>query len=299
MNHAGLEAIRALVADAHLGQGTVAEQREAMSATAGSVPAPDGVTVEPDTVGARPAEWLVPTGAARSRVILYLHGGAYVTGGLDTHRNLAGRLAIASGWPVVTLEYRLAPEHRFPSPVLDVRAALDDLGGRGIGVNRTALAGDSAGGGLALAVIGALVAGGRPTPAAVVAFSPWTDLTVSSASVTSRADVDPLCSPADLRWMAAGYLDGAVATDPLASPRFTEPDVLAGFPPVRIDVGDAEVLLDDSVDFASRARSAGADVELTVWPNLVHVFQAFPPELIPESVLSVDAAGAFLARHLA
>ena len=299
MNHAGLEAIRALVADAHLGQGTVAEQREAMSATAGSVPAPDGVTVEPDTVGARPAEWLVPTGAARSRVILYLHGGAYVTGGLDTHRNLAGRLAIASGWPVVTLEYRLAPEHRFPSPVLDVRAALDDLGGRGIGVNHTALAGDSAGGGLALAVIGALVADGRPTPAAVVAFSPWTDLTVSSASVTSRADVDPLCSPADLRWMAAGYLDGAVATDPLASPRFTEPDVLAGFPPVRIDVGDAEVLLDDSVDFASRARSAGVDVELTVWPNLVHVFQAFPPELIPESVLSVDAAGAFLARHLA
>lgn len=269
-----------------------------MASTAGAVPVPEGLSVEPDALGRRAAEWLVPSGADRSSVVLYLHGGAYVTGDLDSHRNLAGRLALATGRAVVTLDYRLAPEHRFPAPVLDVRAALEDLAARGVPVSRTALAGDSAGGGLALAVIGALVADGAPTPAAAAVFSPWTDLTLTAPSVSSRAEVDPLCSGDDLRWMGAGYLDGADPRDPLASPRFTDPAVLAGFPPVRIDVGDLEVLLDDSVDFAGAALAAGVDVELTVWPELFHVFQAFPPEVVPEAEKSLDAAGRFLARHL-
>lgn len=304
MSHEASDVIRALVAGAGLGQGTIEEQRAAMSSTAGAVPAPEGVSVEPDTLGGRPAEWLVPSSvdrssAVRARVVLYLHGGAYVTGGLDTHRNLAGRLALATGHAVVALDYRLAPENCFPAPVVDVRSALDDLDSRGLPVGRTALAGDSAGGGLALAAIGALVADGLPTPAAAAVFSPWTDLTLTAPSVSSRAEVDPLCSPDDLRSMGAGYLDGADPRDPLASPRFADPAVLAAFPPVRIDVGDLEVLLDDSLDFTSVARAAGVDVELTVWPELFHVFQAFPPELVPESATSIAAAGAFVARHLA
>lgn len=299
VSHEGIEAVRTLLADVVGADQTIEERRAAMSATAGAVPAPDGVRVEVDTLGGRPAEWLAPVDAERATAVLYLHGGGYVIGGLDTHRNLAGRLALSSGVAVVSLDYRLAPEHTFPEPIDDVLAALDDLEARGIAADRIVLAGDSAGGGLALASLGALVAAGRPTPAAAIGFSAWTDLTLTSPSVTSRAEADPMCTAGGLREMAAAYLGDVDPTDPLASPRFTAPDVLAGFPPLHLVVGDDEILLDDTTAMAEAARAAGVEVELAVWPDLIHVFQAFPPELVPESVSSLDAAGAFVARHLA
>ncbi len=291
--------VRALLADLEDGATTIDEKRASMSATAGAVPAPEGVRLEPDTLGDRPAEWLVPAGADRSAVVVYLHGGGYTIGGIDTHRNLAGRLALASGTAVVTLDYRLAPEHPFPAAVDDTLAALDDLAERGIAVERTALGGDSAGGGLALATLASLVTADRTAPAAAVLFSPWTDLTLTSPAVTDLADADPVCTADGLREMAAAYLAGTDPHEPLASPLFTDAGVLARFPPLLLHVGDQEILLDDTTAMAAAAEAAGVEVEVTVWPELIHVFQAFPAELIPEATASVDAAGAFLARHLA
>lgn len=298
MTHPGIEAIRVQIAESGFGRGGLEVERARAQATAATNPPPAGVRIEPDTLGGRPAEWLVPEGSGGDGVIVYLHGGGYVMDGIDTHRNLAGRLALASGRSVVLLDYRLAPEHHFPTPVDDVRAALRDLSDRGIGTDRVALAGDSAGGGLALAVLGALVTDHQPTPAAAAVLSPWTDLTLSAPSVTALAEADPLCTAYGLRLMAAAYLGDTDPRNPLASPRFTDPEVLAGFPPLMIEVGGQEILLDDAVDVAEAARAAGVEVVCRVWDEMLHVFQAFPPELVPESAESIDATGAFLARHL-
>jgi acetyl esterase/lipase len=158
-----------------------------------------------------------------------------------------------------------------------------------------AVAGDSAGGGLTMAALLALRDEGGPLPVAAVCVSPWVDLSQSGASYATRDEVDIMVSGASLQDMADHYLQGHDPADPLASPLFGD---LAGLPPLRIDVGDAEVLLDDSVVLAERVRAAGGQAELVIWPELFHVFPAFPPEIIPEAAECVAAEGAFLAAHL-
>ncbi len=296
MTHPGVEVIRAFLGDSGVTTGTIGEQREAMADLARSSLPPDGVAIEPVMLGGCRGEWLTPASVAIDAVVLYLHGGGYCTGSLDSHRNLASRLAVAAGCPVVTLDYRLAPEHPFPAAVDDAAAAYGDLLALGIPPERMAIAGDSAGGGLTVASLLALRATGSPLPAAAVCLSPWVDLTQTSGAYQRLAAKDPMVTKAGLDLMAQAYLG---ATDPraeLASPLFAED--LSGLPPLFIEVGEHEVLIDDAIHLAERVAAAGGEATLTVWPEMVHVFQAFPGPLIPESEQSVAAIGSFLADHV-
>jgi epsilon-lactone hydrolase len=294
MSHPGVEVIAGFLAESGFTQGTIPEQRAAMDQVASASRPPDGITVQPDRLGGRDAEWLEMAGATDEGVLLYLHGGGYCIGSLATHRPLAGRIALASRCRVVTLDYRLAPEHPFPAAVDDACAAYRDLLAGGVAPQRMAVAGDSAGGGLAMALLLALRAAGTPLPAAAVCLSPWTDLTQSSPAYDQRADRDPMVTKAGLDDMASAYLRDTDPRTALASPLFGD---LGGLPPVRIEVGESEVLFDDATGLAERLRLAGVDVSLVVWPELIHVFQAFPGELVPEADTSIEGVGAFMRAH--
>lgn len=289
--------IAGFIAESGVMQGSVVERRAAMQESASGAGAPDGVETESTVLGGRPAEWLVPSGIARDRVVLYLHGGGYCLGSLDTHRDLAGRIALAANAAVVSLDYRLAPEDPFPAALDDALAAYVELLGAGLSPEHLAIAGDSAGGGLTVATLVAIRDSGLPMPAAAVCLSPWVDLTQSSPSCREPELRDPLLSTADLDLLAAAYLGDVQAENPLASPLFT-PD-LSGLPPMLIEAGEDEPLLDDAASLAGRVGAAGADVTLNIWPDLVHVFQAFPPEIVPEAGESLAGIGAFLGTHLA
>lgn len=291
----GIEIIRAFLAESGLSAATIPEQREAMAQMASSAAPPGGVGIEPVTLGGRPAEWLTPEGGSEGAV-LYLHGGGYCIGSLDTHRHLGARIAQAAGSSAVVVDYRLAPEHQFPAALDDAVAAYVDLLSLGADPGRLAIAGDSAGGGLTVATLLALRALEVPLPTAAVCLSPWVDLTQSAPAFQRMAELDPMVSKSGLDLMAEAYLG---ATDPrteLASPLFAES--LSGLPPVLIEVGEHEVLIDDSTRLAERLGTDGVNVTLTVWPDMIHVFQAFPGDLIVEADASISAVGAFLAGHL-
>ena len=296
MGNTNIELIREIVAASGLGAGSIEDQRVGMEATAGSMPAPDGVAIETVTIAGRPAEWVVPRAGTSDRVVLYLHGGGYCVGSIVTHRNLVSRLALAYGGRVLNFDYRLAPEHPFPAAVDDAVGAYRELLDSGIEPGQVAIAGDSAGGGLTVASLVAIRQQGLPQPGAGVCLSPWVDLTQSAATYVSRAEVDPMVTKDGLDLMAAAYLGDASLNEPLASPLFAD---LAGLAPLLVHVGDAEVLLDDALALRDTARAAGVDVTFELWPEMIHVFQAFPPELLPESELSIVAVAEFLDQRLA
>ncbi len=275
---------------------SIDEQRAMLNDPASEAAAPDGVTVESVTVGGRPAERITALGAAPEGVILYLHGGGYCIGSIGSHRGVAGRLALASGCQVVTLDYRLAPEHPFPAAVEDATAAYRELLAAGTSPSKMAIAGDSAGGGLTISSLLALRAEGTPLPAAAVCLSPWLDLTQSSPAYDRLGDADPMVSKDGLDLLADAYVGAGDRRTELISPLFAED--LGGLPPVMIEVGTAEVLLDDSVQFAERLRAAGGEVILTVWPEMIHVFQMFGALLEPEADQSIASVGAFLSERL-
>jgi acetyl esterase/lipase len=293
-----MEAITALLRDARLmAPASIEAQREAMERFAGGgQPVPDGCRVEDTSLGGRPAERIVPADADGSAAVLYLHGGAYCLGSPATHRNLAGRLAVASGSPVHVLDYRLGPEHPFPAAVDDAVSAVAALHRAGVSAASMAVAGDSAGGGLVMATLLALRRAGADLPAAAVCFSPWADLTQSGRSYEHLADVDPMLSKESLDVLAAAYLAGADPTDALASPLFAAD--FRGLPPVLVDVGEHEVLRDDAVRLADRLQGDGVEVTFTVWPEMIHVFQAFPGPLVPEADESIEKAGRFVADRV-
>jgi phosphinothricin tripeptide acetyl hydrolase len=255
---------------------------------------PEGVTGTPVTAGGVPAEWIDPPGGATDRVVLYLHGGGYVAGSIDSHRNLTGHLARAMGCRVLALHYRLAPEHPFPAAVHDALAAYRWLLDGGLAAQHLMVAGDSAGGGLTLALLLAARDAGLAMPALAVPMSPLTDLEGLGESMTTRADADPMVSKGHLEQMATMYLAGADPRTPLAAPLHAE---LSGLPPLLIQVGDAEVLLDDSTRFADKARAAGVDVTLEVWPEMVHVFQA-SAGFVPESDQAIARIAEFARPRL-
>ena len=296
MTHAGVEAIRAFLAEANLLSGPLEDQRAAMDAAAAGAPPPEGVGVEAVTLAGRPAEWLVPADADRDAAVLYFHGGGYCSGSLDSHRGIAGRIARAAGVPVVSLGYRLAPEDPYPAAVEDAVAAYRALFDAGLDPSRLAVAGDSAGGGLTVATLVTLRSEGTPLPAAAVCLSPWVDLTQSAPSYEEVGAGDPMVSKQELDLLAAAYLGATDPRDPTASPLFAD---LTGLPPLRIEVGGLEVLRDDAVRLAERASADGVAVELVEWPDLIHVFQAFPGELLPEADRSIGGIGSWLARHVA
>jgi monoterpene epsilon-lactone hydrolase len=232
---------------------------------------PDDVLVTEVSAGGVPAHWLAAPGADPGRVLLFLHGGGYELGSLRSDGELAARLGRASGMRVLFPEYRLAPEHPFPAAIDDVRAAWRWLrAGQGLSARSMAVAGDSAGGGLAVALLVAVRDAGEALPAAAALMSPTVDLTSSGASMTERADQDPVSTPGLLRQLASGYLAGADPKTPLASPLFAS---LAGLPPLLIQAGTADLLLSDSERLAAAAAGAVVDVTLEIGAGLPHVYQ--------------------------
>jgi monoterpene epsilon-lactone hydrolase len=257
-----------------------------------SLPPGDDITATAVDAGGVPAEWVDAPGADTGRVVLYLHGGGYVMGSPVTHRKLAGDVSRASGARVLLLDYRLAPEHPVPAAIDDAVQAYRWLLQQGVAPASIAVAGDSAGGGLTLATLVALRDVGEPMPAAAVCISPWVDLTGEAASITNRAQRDPMIGTGDLERFTAWYLGGADARE--SSPVYADLD---GLPPLLIHVGDEEVLLDDSVLLAERATAAGVDATLEVWPEMFHVWHVFAGR-VPESTEAVEKVGAFLRSKL-
>lgn len=243
------------------------------------LPLSRGVQSEMMMLGGRPTMRLTPRQTLTDAVMLYLHGGAYLMGSPLSHRSFVSKLAKAAGIEAVIPDYRLAPEHRFPNAVEDAVAAYRDLLGNGYRPERIVVAGDSAGGGLTMALLLALRDRDLPMPAGVFLFSPWTDLAATGESMESNRDRDPWFSKEDIAHAALFYCDPDKLTDPLASPVYGD---MHGLAPVYIQVGDLEVLLSDSTRLADNIRAAGGEVELEVWPEMWHVFQVFY-RFMPES----------------
>ena len=266
------------------------QQRADFDAGFASRPLGDDVTLTERTLGGVPALDVRVDGADKPGVILYLHGGGYVIGSARTGANLAAPLSRRSGVPAVSLEYRLAPEHPFPAGIHDALAAYRELveGGQPVVV-----AGDSAGGGLALGMLLAARAEGLPQPAGAVLFSPWTDVALTGPSIDARGDYDPLFSRANMEESAALYLGGADPRNELASPVLAD---LTGLPPLLVQVGSAEVLLDDSLRLVARAAEQEVDVSLDVIAGAPHVFQYFAG-LLPEADEALDHAATFIATR--
>ncbi|MER7558951.1 alpha/beta hydrolase [Nocardioides sp. NPDC126508] len=257
-------------------------------------PLPDEAGAASITIGGIPALELYP--AATGGTLLYLHGGGYVLGSARTGAPLADGLAARAGLRAVAIDYRLAPEAPYPAAVEDGLAAYRGLLESGIEPHRLVLAGDSAGGGLTLATLLAARAAGLPQPAAAVVFSPWTDLTLSGSTVETKSDADPLFDRAGLQWFADRYLRGGTdPVDPLISPALAD---LTGLPPILIQVGSREVLLDDAVRLAAKAAEADVEVALEVGADLPHVFQNQAGSL-DEADAALDRASRFLTEKLA
>ena len=267
----------------------VVGMREMMAA--GGLPLPEGATRADFAKDGLGLCHIGVAGARNDRGVLYLHGGGYVLGSLDTHAELMARFAASCRAPVLGVDYRLAPEHPYPAAVEDAVASFERLIAQGIAPESIVIAGDSAGAGLALACMLALKDSGKPMPAGAVLLSPWSDLTASGDSLKSRADLDPMISPELLQPMADTYVGEANAADPLISPLFGD---LAGLPPLLIQVGDHEVLLDDSTRLAKAAEAAGVEVELEIFDGGFHVFQNQPQ--LPESARALSSIGTFFDR---
>ena len=257
-------------------------------------PAEPDITSEPVVANGVNAAWISAPWAAADRAVLYLHGGGYIMGSLNTHRDMMGRISRAAQARVLGLDYRLAPEHPFPAAVDDTVAGYRFLLDQGLPHSRLAIAGDSAGGALTLA---ALIAGrdaGLPMPAAAVCLSPFLDLEGTGESIKTRADVDPIATPEVIDVWAKAYLAGADPRTPLANPLFAD---LRGLPPLLIQVGDHEVLLDDSTRLAERAQAAGVNAELEVWPEMIHRWHSYAA-VLPEGQQAIDGIGTFLRKQI-
>jgi acetyl esterase/lipase len=257
-------------------------------------PLPEGTTVTKVTLGGVPAEKLVPPGAAIDTALLYLHGGGYVIGSAASHRHLAAALAAASRMSAYALDYARAPETRFPGARDDALAAYRALLDDGFAPGRIIIAGDSAGGGLTLATALAVKAAGLPQPAGLFAISPWADLTQSGPSYDAFADVDLICSRAELDRMAALYCDLKDRTNPLVSPLFGD---FSGLAPLLIHVGSDEILLSDSIRLAERAGFARVKVKLMIAPDMPHVWHFMTTEL-GTARSAIAAAGVWIREHI-
>ncbi|XOV86380.1 MAG: alpha/beta hydrolase [Pseudomonadota bacterium] len=269
---------------------SVEEQRAVMEDFADMSPAePDVSAREVDADGV-PADWITIDERTTDRVVLYFHGGAYCMGSRKTHRGLAGRVARAAKANVLLPDYRLAPEHPFPSAVEDAIRCWRWLISKGHAPEHMAIAGDSAGGGLALATLLALKAAGDPLPGCAVGLSPWTDLEGKGPTAEPGAVDDPMLTPDGLRSSGLLYA-GDDLRNPLAAPLHGD---LKGLPPLLLQVGTREVLLSDSTRFADKARDAAVEVTLEVEEGLIHVWQMLP---VPEAQSAIQRVGRFIEQR--
>jgi acetyl esterase/lipase len=275
---------------------TVAAARRSIGAAARWVPSPPaGTEVRAVDAGGVAGE-LIATAASRlDRHVLFLHGGGYVTGSPALYRHFTWRIATAARAHVLAIDYRLAPEHAFPAALDDALAAYRWLLAGAADPQRTAVVGDSAGGGLALALLLKLRDNELPLPAGAVALSPWTDLALTGASLSLNAKSDPMLNVADARLFAGCYLADTDPRHPYASPLYGSP---AGLPPTLIHVGSDEILHDDAMRMAENLRAAGCQVQIEVWPRMPHGWHLFAP-VLPEARTAIARIGAFADQVLA
>jgi epsilon-lactone hydrolase len=287
--------IQMLSAEAFLHAPTIAERRAGGEQTAAMFPVDPEVKREPVQAGPVKAEWVTAPGAVPGRAILYLHGGAYVLGSINTHRALAALISKAAQASVLVIDYRLAPEHPFPAAVEDSVAAYKWMLSTGLKPERIAVAGDSAGGGLTIAALVAIREAQLPTPAGGACMSPWVDLEGVGESITTKAANDPMVRKDDLVELGKVYLAGQDPRSPLAAPLYAD---LTGLPPLLIQVGTREVLLDDSSRIAERARKAGVQVTYEPWEGMIHVFQLFA-FMLDEGQQAIERLGEFVRKNTA
>jgi acetyl esterase/lipase len=275
---------------------TIDEMRAGSEATLEQVGVmPEGVTITDLTVANdRAAIWIDGPGAVTDAVVLFLHGGGYIMNSIRSHAKLAAGIGVAAGCRVLSLDYRMAPENPFPAAVDDALAAYRWLLDQGFSASRIAIAGDSAGGGLAVATALAAREAGLAQPAALVTMSPWTDLEGVGATMTSHAELDLMIDGTSMVNVALMYVAGADVRNPLIAPIYGD---LTGLAPLYIQVGGHEVLLDDSTRLAVRAAHHGVDVRLDVFPEMQHVFQS-ALGMLPESDDAIRRIGNYLGEHL-
>lgn len=288
-----IDEIRARLA-AHPRPVELAERRVRIESLGAGYSLPPDVLVEPVDAHGVSAEWTSTPAADGARVVLFLHGGGYVSGSLKSHRHMVAQAGREARARTLAIDYRLAPEHPFPAALDDALTAYRFLLASGIAPARIALAGESAGGGLALATALSLREAGLPLPGCLWLSSPWVDLALTGASLESKASVDPLLSRAYLAELASLYLNGADARGSLVSPINAD---LAGLPPMLIQVGSAETLLDDSVRLAEVAGAADVAVHLEIWPRMIHAWHLFYQD-VADGRRSLASAGTFIRSHL-
>ncbi len=273
----------------------LATTRAGFEAGYSSMPVPDGVSFTSVDAGGVPAEWVTPPEVEGNRTILYFHGGGYVVGSLNTHRHVVSRMALVAKARVLNVDYRLAPENPFPAALDDAMAAWQwhlDNGGEAA---HTAISGDSAGGGLTIALCMKLRDAGLPLPACAAPISPWTDLTFSGDSMTDRADRDPMLAGADaLSGMVMAYAQGTDATDPYVSPVF---GTFENLPPMMIQVGTEEVLYDDSTRVVKGIENANGSVEFRPWQDMMHVWHLLAG-VAPEAEEGIAELAAYIAERV-
>lgn len=270
------------------------EMRAAMAAAFSAFPSAGEVKCEPVSANGVKSEWITANNAAPDRVIMYLHGGGYVMGSIETHRELVARLSKAAQARGLVLDYRLAPENPFPAAVDDSITAYRWLLAQGYKPERIVIAGDSAGGGLTVSTLVALRDLGAPLPAAGVCISPWVDLEAKGQSMTSRAAQDPMVSRETLLNQARMYMgEKGSLREPLAAPLNAD---LNDLPPLFIQVGNSETLLDDSTRLADKAKQAGVDVTLQIWDEMPHVWHLAAP-MLPEGQEAIDKIGEFVRQR--
>jgi epsilon-lactone hydrolase len=273
--------------------GDLREQRPLFEKMIAAAPVPADVVTTPGQLGGVPVIYVDIPGITTAGVILYFHGGFFAIGSAATSVGLAADLARNARMQVVTVDYRLAPEHPYPAAPHDAMTAYRALLDSGQDVARLALAGESAGANLALVTLTAIGRAGLPQPASAVLMSPRADLAGTGDSLKTKADVDPVITAEAVRVRARDYLGGADACDPAVSPLYAS---LAGLPPLLIQAGSHEILLDDAIRLAARAANDDVAVTLDVVPGVPHVFQAFAA-VLDEGEAALTRAGAFLRAH--
>ncbi|MDX3353589.1 alpha/beta hydrolase [Streptomyces sp. ME01-24h] len=279
----------------HQGPRSVEELRAGFRALMAQMIVPDTIRTTRTTLGNRPALRVEPANGHRAGTILYFHGGGFVVGSPETALSLTGHLVAKTGFVAHSLDYRLAPEHPFPAAIEDALSAYRALLDSGKAPSTIAFAGDSAGGGLTITTCLAARDAGLPLPAAIVAFSPGLDATRTGQSMDTKEGVDPIFTRKAVEHTGAMYLAGADPRQPLLSPAVLAD--LTGFPPMLIQVGTNEILLDDSTRLAKRARSVGVDVILDITADVPHVFQAFAG-VLDEADEALDRAALFLSQRI-
>src|SRR5215469_1924415 len=273
---------------------SIQQERAKVEARVAFVPKQRHVKYEPCNVEGMHAEWVTAPGAFLERVILYLHGGAYIVGSVNTHRTMAADLSRVTRARVLVVEYRLAPEHPFPAAVDDALIAYRWLLSQGFSHRRLVVTGDSAGGGLTAALLVAARDAGEPMPAAAVCLSPFVDLAMTGASMKTKVKADVMLQAELFAPVIKAYLGEADPCTPLASPLYAD---LHSLPPLLIQVGTDELLLDDATRLAARARAAEVEATLEVWDGMFHTWQAWG-RILPEAGQAMARIGEFVNAHL-